>query len=106
MASAPINLNSPDFMWDILQSAIQFFVPEKIEDASQKTTDIKLAAGIVFGFFLVAIAFAMLTGVGQIVIEEFGSLKITNATIFVALGAFFVWLTLTKVGIKHGSPKK
>jgi hypothetical protein len=93
-------------MWNNLQSVIHFFVPEKIEDDSQKTTDIKLASGIVFGFFLVAIAFALLTGVGQVVIEEAGAFKVTNATIIVLLGCLFVWLTLTKVGIKHGDPKK
>jgi hypothetical protein len=99
-------LDLPDFMWNLVQPVIQFFVPEKIEDGSQKTTDIKLASGITFGFFLVAIAFALLTGTGQLHIEEIGGVKVTNATIFVLLGTFFVWLTLTKVGIKHGDPKK
>ncbi len=93
-------------MWSNLQSAIQFFIPEKIEDASQKTTDIKLAAGIVFGFTLVAIAFAILTGFGQVVIEEFGNLKLSNSTLLIFLGVFFVWLTLTKVGTKSDQLKK
>lgn len=101
-----LTLNSPDFMWNTIQSAIQFFVPEKIEDASPKTTDIKLATGIIFGFLLVAIAFAMLTGAGKTFIEEIGIIKVSNATIFIALGAFFIWLTVTKVGINHGSQKK
>lgn len=92
-------------MLNTLQSVIKFFVPEKIEDSSQKTTDIKLAAGIIFGFFLVAIAFALLTGYGQVVFEEIGAIKVTNATIIVLLGVFFVWLTLTKVGVKHGDKK-
>ena len=88
-------------MWNSLQSVIQFFVPEKIEDAIQKTTDMKLSTGIAFGFTLVAMAFALLTGVGQVVIEEFGSFKLSNATLLILLGVFFVWLTLTKVGTKN-----
>lgn len=42
LLSAPINFELTDFMWNNLQSAIQFFVPEKIEDGSQKTTDVYL----------------------------------------------------------------
>jgi hypothetical protein len=93
-------------MWNYLQSFIQVVIPNRIEDSSQKTTDIKLATGIVFGFTLVAIAFAILTGFGQIVIEEFGNLKFSNASIFVLLGVFFIWLTITKVGINNDQQKK
>lgn len=93
-------------MLNYLQSFIQIFIPPKIEDISQKTTDIKLATGIVFGFTLVAIAFAILTGFGQVVIEEVGNLKFSNASIFVLLGVFFIWLTITKVGIKNDQQKK
>lgn len=93
-------------MWNNFQSFIQFVIPNKIEDSSQKTTDIKLATGIVFGFTLVAMAFAILTGFGQVVIEEFGNLKFSNASIFVLLGVFFIWLTITKVGINNDQQKK
>lgn len=93
-------------MLNTLQLVIQFFIPDKIEDGSQKTTDIKLAAGIVFGFTLVAIAFAILTGSAQVVIEEFGNLKLSNSTIYVLLGVFLVWLTITKVGTKNDQQKK
>jgi hypothetical protein len=55
---------------------------------------------------LVAIAYALLTGVGQVVIEEFGSFKLSNATLLIFLGVFFVWLTLTKVGTKNDQLKK
>ena len=87
-------------MWHNVDSAIQFFFPDKIEDASQKTTDIKLAIGIVVGFLLIAMAFTLLMGKGQLISEKFGKVEITNATIFVLLGVFFLWLTVTKVGIK------
>jgi hypothetical protein len=87
-------------MLNNIQAFIQFFVPDKIEDVNQNVINAKLATGIIFGFFLVAIAFAILTGAAQVVVEEFGAIKVTNATIFVLLGVFFVWLTLTKVGVK------
>lgn len=93
-------------MLDVLKSAMGLVIPEKIEDANQEIVAIKLAAGIIFGFTLVAIAFAILTGVGQVVIEEFGSFKLSNSTLLIFLGVFFVWLTLTKVGIKSDQQKK
>lgn len=78
---------------------VRFIVPEKIEDVNQNVVNIKLATGIVFGFFLVAIAFAVLTGYAQLAVEQIGVVKVTNATIFILLGVSFIWLTLTKVGV-------
>ncbi len=87
-------------MLNSVQAFIQFFVPDKIEDVNQNVINVKLATGIIFGFFLVAIAFALLTGIAQVVVEEFGAIKLTNSTIFLLLGVFFIWLTLTKIGVK------
>lgn len=86
-----------------LQNFINFIVPDQIDDVSQKVTEIKLAAGIVFGFFLVAIAYAILTGNGQLVFEEIAGFKLSNATIFIIFGCIVVWFVLTKIGVKPGS---
>ncbi len=87
-------------MWRDIQSFINFIVPDQIDDVSQKVTDIKLAAGIVFGFFLVAIAYAILTGNAHLLFEEIAGFKLSNATIFIMLGCIVVWFTLTKIGVK------
>lgn len=93
-------------MWENIKPIFNFFIPNKIDDTSQKTTDLKLATGIGAGFFLIFKAFGILDNVEKIIIEEFAGLKISNATIVLLSGVFFIWLTLTKVGIKTDDKEK
>ncbi|MFN6517564.1 MAG: hypothetical protein RMY29_024200 [Nostoc sp. CreGUA01] len=81
-------------------SAIRFFTPNRIDDETKSITLIKLATGIVAGFSLIAIAFATLTSFSQLVVEKFGVVEISNATIYIFIGVFIILLTLTKIGIK------
>lgn len=90
-------------MLERVQNLFKFVIPDSIEDKSQKTTDIKLATGIVFGFALVAIAFAIVTGNGQVIMQRFRDIEISNDVIYLLLGVFFIWFTLTKIGTKKSN---
>ncbi|MDZ8085963.1 MAG: hypothetical protein RMY16_10430 [Nostoc sp. DedQUE12b] len=87
-------------MLDNIISGIRFFIPNRIDDESKSITIFKLALGTAVGFWLIAIAFATLTSFSQLVVEKFGSFEISNATIYIFIGVFFIWLTLTKIGTK------
>ncbi len=87
-------------MLENIMSAIRFFTPNKIDDESKSITIFKLAAGIITGFSLIAIAFATLTSFSQLIVEKFGIVEISNTTIYIFIGVFIIWLTLTKIGTK------
>lgn len=87
-------------MLEDIMSAIRFFTPNRIDDKSENITIFKLLGGIITGLSLIAIAFATLTSFSQLIVEKFGIFEISNATIYIFIGAFFIWLTLTKIGTK------
>lgn len=90
-------------MLELVQNVFKFFIPDSIEDNSQKTTDIKLATGIVFGFTLVGIAIAIVTGNGQVIMQRIHDNEISNDVIYLLLGVLIIWFTLTKIGIKKSN---
>lgn len=86
-------------MW---KEVAAFFIPDKgIEDVGENIALLKVLGGIIAGLCLFALAFAVLTGTAVQMIEVVAGIAVSNATIYVLLGAFLIWFTLTRIGVKN-----
>lgn len=81
--------------------AFSNFIPRKVQDISQEITLFKLALGTAVGLTLIIGAFLILGGSFLLVMEEFSGFILSNATIMMLLGVFFVLFTLTRIGVTN-----